>query len=364
MTASRRILVIAHELSSHGGMQLYVRSFAEALTPLHDVRALSRDVVPPTYGRTTRSRRKAAALAEQLVVGFLSRPDLVIADQVQSAAASAPLASSVRACFIHAAELTGGGFHRLKGVTLRSQQRLWGPTRWVCDYAVEQFGVRPDIPRVLAPPVDCDVFRPCDDAERDAIRNELGLDLHRPVVLSVARLDSAARHKGIDLTIAACKELADIRPQLVIAGDGDDLERLRFLAAESADVKFVGAISRSSLAKYMAMADVFSMPSHASAFGAGVRTEGFGIVYLEAAAAGVPAVRGTAPGTAEAVLDGKTAVSADPDPESVAAAIRHWIELDQRSREAARAACRKWALLHSRERFEVAARRELDLLPA
>jgi glycosyltransferase involved in cell wall biosynthesis len=343
-------------------VQLYVRSFAEALAPLHQVRSLSRDAEPPVFGRATRSRRKPVALAEQLIVGLCRRPDLIVADQVQSASASAPLAGSVRACFIHAAELTGGGFQKAKRLALRSQDRLWGPTRWVCDYAIARFGVDPAAPRVLPPPVDCETFRPCIPADREAMRAELGLDPRRPVVLCAARLDRASIHKGIDLTIEACAHLSDIRPQLVIVGDGDDVDRLRFLAGGSPDVVFTGSVPRPQLAAYMATADVFSMPSHASAFGAGVRTEGFGIVFLEAAAAGVPSVRGTAPGTAEAVLEGETGRRAEPTAASVAAEIRYWLELDRESREITKAACRRWALEHSLERFQQAARHEVDLL--
>jgi phosphatidylinositol alpha-1,6-mannosyltransferase len=194
------------------------------------------------------------------------------------------------------------------------------------------------------------------------MRVELGLDVRRPVVLCAARLDHASRHKGVDLTIDACTSLRDIRPQLVVIGDGDDVARLRALADGSPDVRFTGGVPRPLLAAYMATADVFSMPSHASQFGAGVRTEGFGIVFLEAAAAGVPSVRGTAPGTAEAVREGETGRRADPTATSVAAAIRYWLGLDQAARARTRAACRSWALQHSLDRFRQAARHEVDLL--
>jgi glycosyltransferase involved in cell wall biosynthesis len=346
-------------------MQAYVRSFAEAAALTSEVVVLSRDQKDTIHeGRASyrrcRTERKALALAEQGMRSIAFGADILVSDQVQSATFGVHVPAK-RACFVHAAELTGGGHKRLKTAVLRRQARLWGPTRWVCDYAIEHFGVEASVPRVLTPPVDCSVFRPVEPEARRQLRTDINLDVDRPVVICIARLEHISRYKGIDLTIEACGLIADLEPQLVVIGEGDDLPRLRSLAT-AVDVVFTGSLSRDILPHYLAAADVFAMPSHAASFGAGIRTEGFGIVYLEAAASGVPVVKGTAPGTREAVLEGVTGVTAEPSAEAVAHALRQLLEADEAARVTTAKRCREWALKFDQPVFEQCVRDELALL--
>jgi phosphatidylinositol alpha-1,6-mannosyltransferase len=86
-------------------------------------------------------------------------------------------------------------------------------------------------------------------------------------------------------------------------------------------VRFVGRVPEADVADLHACADVFAMLCR-SRWG-GLEQEGFGIVFLEAAASGVPQVAGRSGGAAEAVLDGETGLVVDPpdDVAAVAAAI-------------------------------------------
>lgn len=359
MTPRHRVFVAAHQVHSHGGMQAYMRAFVDALRGTYQVDLLTRDSDPSPGTRRTRSLRKPFALCEQALAS--TRSLCVIADQVQTATALTAARRARRGCFVYAAEITGGEHRRLKGLVLRQQHRVWGITRWARDYVIEEFGLDESRVGVLTPPVDCNVFKPRTDDERDSIRKRLGVDARRAVVLCVGRLDPVAAYKGIDLTIQAAGHLRDFDPIIIVVGAGSDLGRLQGLS-NGADVRFPGAVSTDALLDYFAIADVFSMPSHASNFGSGVRTEGFGIVFLEAAACGVPSVRGVAPGTAEAVIDGITATTAEPDSESVAIALRRWIDADATARSRTAGACRKWALQHSVERFAASVRTEMAAL--
>jgi phosphatidylinositol alpha-1,6-mannosyltransferase len=84
---------------------------------------------------------------------------------------------------------------------------------------------------------------------------------------------------------------------------------------------FAGRVQDSRLPEYYAAADVFCMPC-SNRYG-GLDTEGFGIVYLEAAASGLASVAGRCGGSAEAVLDGVTGIVVDEsDAASVAKALR------------------------------------------
>ncbi|MDR1798873.1 MAG: glycosyltransferase family 4 protein, partial [Bifidobacteriaceae bacterium] len=128
----------------------------------------------------------------------------------------------------------------------------------------------------------------------------------RPVVLHVARL---VERKGQDCLIRALPLIRRDFPEAValIVGEGPYGKDLRSLAARLflADaVVFAGGVPNSQIAPYYAAAQVFAMPTRTRRHG--LEVEGLGIVYLEAAAAGLPVVVGNSGGAPEAVKDGQT----------------------------------------------------------
>lgn len=154
---------------------------------------------------------------------------------------------------------------------------------------------------VIPPGVDHARFRPLDADARAATRRRFGLDPDRPLVLGVSRL---VRRKGFDVVIDA---IAAGGPgldgvQLVIAGAGRDRRRLERRA--EGRVTFLGRVPDADLPDLYACADVFAMCCRDR--WRGREAEGFGIVFLEAAACGIPAVAGLSGGSHEAVVDGET----------------------------------------------------------
>src|SRR5207249_10983994 len=110
--------------------------------------------------------------------------------------------------------------------------------------------------------------------------------------------------------------------ELVIVGDGPDrqrLERTASLLRLDGRVRFAGRVSDEELASLYAGATVFALPGRAR-LGPHPEGEGFGLVFIEAGAAGLPVVAGRAGGTTEAVVDGETGLLVDPeDPDDIAA---------------------------------------------
>lgn len=161
------------------------------------------------------------------------------------------------------------------------------------------------LPTTVVPPgVDIDRFRPLGEDQRRRARAALGLPVDGHVVLGVSRL---VPRKGFDTAIRAVAEMADSHPDLVlaIAGRGRDHDRLRKLATElDAPVRFLGRVPHDDLPRLFGCADVFTMLCR-NRWG-GLEQEGFGIVFVEAAACGVPQVAGDSGGAAEAVEDGTT----------------------------------------------------------
>ena len=160
-------------------------------------------------------------------------------------------------------------------------------------------------PMVEIPPgVDLDRFRPLSADERRSARAEFGLPPDGPLVVSVSRL---VPRKGMDVLIDAAVRLRTDMPDLTvaIAGRGRDSDRLANRIAEhGAPVRLLGAVSDAGLPSLLGAADVFAMLCRNRWLG--LEQEGFGIVFLEAAAAGVPQVAGASGGADEAVADGET----------------------------------------------------------
>ncbi len=190
----------------------------------------------------------------------------------------------------------------------------------------------------IPPGVDLDRFFPLPGIERAAMRLRLGLDPAARLVVSVSRL---VPRKGMDTLIEAAALLAPRHPdlQVAIGGSGRDEGRLRRLVERTrAPVRMLGWVAEADLPGLHACADVFALPCR-NRWG-GLEQEGFGIIFLEAAASGVPAIAGDSGGAAEAVLDGVTGtvVGRPEDPRELAAAVEALIDDPERSQEQGRAA--------------------------
>lgn len=164
---------------------------------------------------------------------------------------------------------------------------------------------------IVPPGVDTNRFIPLSNAQRSTAREKFGLADTDEVVLGISRL---VPRKGFDTVIKSVAQLAPHRPhlRLVIASTGRDEDRLKKLAQElSAPVTFLGRVAHDDLPDLYGCADVFSMMCR-NRWG-GLEQEGFGIVFVEAAACGVPQIAGDSGGAAEAVEDGVTGfVMKDP----------------------------------------------------
>jgi phosphatidyl-myo-inositol dimannoside synthase len=173
-----------------------------------------------------------------------------------------------------------------------------------------------DLPIVHVPPgVDVDRFHPRTDAQRTETREKYGIAPDALMVLGQSRL---VPRKGFDVLLRAAATLVGKYPalQVVIGGSGRDRARLEKLATEvRAPAIFLGRVPEEDLAAVHGAADVFAMLCR-NRWG-GLEQEGFGIVFLEAAASGVPQLAGRSGGAAEAVVDNETGLIVD-NPDNVA----------------------------------------------
>lgn len=249
---------------------------------------------------------------------------LVLLDPALPVGAIGPRLRHPYGVVLHGAEVTVPG--RLPGAGALLRRVLRGARLVVAaggyPLAEAERCARRSLPSVVVPPgVDIDRFRPAGDDERLATRQRLGIPTGATLVLGVSRL---VPRKGFDVLLRAVARLAPARPDLVvaIAGAGRDADRLRRVAAEvDAPARFLGRVPDDELPALYGAADVFAMLCRNR--WAGLEQEGFGIVFLEAAAAGVPQVAGRSGGSHEAVEHGKTGLVVDrpTDVGAVAAAL-------------------------------------------
>ncbi len=131
----------------------------------------------------------------------------------------------------------------------------------------------------------------------------------KQVLMTLGRLDTRERAKGFDEVLETLTELSKEFPNVsyMIAGDGTDRARLEQKAkclGVAEHVVFTGFVPEAEKADHYRLADAYVMPS---------RVEGFGIVFLEAMACGVPIVASKIDGSREAARDGAWGIVVDPD---------------------------------------------------
>ncbi len=321
---TRHLLVTNDFPPKHGGIQSYLwelwrrldpeevvvlttphqgdRDF-DAAQPYRVVRDPAR-VLLPTPSLTSR----IDALADE--VGA----DLVLLDPVLPLGFVGPRLRHRYGIVLHGAEVTVAAQARLGRLAmaevLRGAELVIAAGSFPAAEA-ERVARRP-LPVVNVPPgVDPGRFVPLDDAARRRARTRFGLsdDARRggkPQPARAPKGDGRADRVGGP----ARAELSNL--EVVIGGTGRDLNRLeRLVRATAAPVRFVGKVADEDLPSFYACADIFAMLCRNR--WAGLEQEGFGIVFLEAAACGVPQVAGRSGGSPDAVEDEVSGlVVADP----------------------------------------------------
>jgi glycosyltransferase involved in cell wall biosynthesis len=206
---------------------------------------------------------------------------------------------------------------RWERINARRADLVMVTSRYCAEVARREYGVPAGRLAVVPEPIDLEAW----DAEFLRAARE---PRPRPVVLSVARM--YPRKRMGDLLRAAAIIRAGIPDvQVRIVGRGPEHEALGRLHGELGlgdSVALLGDVSRERLAAEYINADLFCLPSV---------QEGFGIVFLEAMAAGLPVVACRAAAVPEVVLDGMTGVLAPPrDPAALARAIEDLLRQPER----------------------------------
>jgi phosphatidyl-myo-inositol dimannoside synthase len=201
----------------------------------------------------------------------------------------------------------------------------------------KRFGVEPH--RINAIPLGVSEFWFGERKPRDATRRQYDIPDGNVVLVTVARL---TRRKGHSIAAAALASLPEaLRTRLtwlIVGPDGesDYVEELqRDLTSAGCDIRRLGVLTDAEIRDLYGAADFFCLTGVPDPSG---RVEGFGLVYLEAAAAGLPSVATRVGGVADAVLADRTGLLVEPTVAAVAQAIRTMIEMNEQRAKLAAAA--------------------------
>ena len=154
------------------------------------------------------------------------------------------------------------------------------------------------------------------DIERPRyLSQRYNIDPHTKIVLTVSRINKDEGYKGYDTVIKVLGRIIIKDPSVnfkyILCGKYDSIEYKRImdlivLRNLSDKVILPGFILDSELVDHYRLSDIYIMPS---------KKEGFGIVYIEAAACGLEVIAGNADGSAEAMMNGEIGHLVNPDDE-------------------------------------------------
>jgi phosphatidyl-myo-inositol dimannoside synthase len=319
-----RLLVITPDFPpAHGGIQLYADRVARGIEAF-DTRVVALDgagarqfdqsaglAIRRVPGdRRLRGARHLALNAFALLDAVRFRPDVTLSLHLVASPAAAAIQRMLGARtvqYFHGKEV--GGKPKLAAFAAARADVAIAVSAYT-EGLIRATGAEPTAIRRISPGVDL----PLDPRP---------LPAGRPTFVTIARLED--RYKGHDVLVRALALVRERVPEVewVVIGDGPlrgDLERLARTHGVAGSVRFLGALADEQRDNWLRRADLLAMPSRLP--GGARAGEGFGIVYLEAAAHGKPVVAGNVGGAVDAVADGETGLLVDPtDPVAVGEAI-------------------------------------------
>jgi len=340
-----RFLVLAPDPGGTGGIQRATRVLLRALCDLYGAYRVGTLAIRSRDGAAVPGRvlRRGRAVSGSARVSHIERARFFAASVATArrwrrrlavfavhphlapvAWASRLVSGAPYAVWCHGVE-SWGRLPLLVATALRAADEVFAPSTFTARRIEQVAGLPPGSVRVLPHCVSPETAA-VPSVERAA----------PPVVLAVARLTPENRYKGVDTLLYAWPRVLErVQAKLLVVGDGPDLPRLRRIA-EALDldpaVRFAGMIPDEELAGAYATSAVFAMPAR-HRLEPRPQGEGFGLVFIEAAAAGLAVVAGRGGGAEEVVEDGGSGILVDArDHRSVAHAVVGLLLDPQRAR--------------------------------
>ncbi len=314
----RVLCLMTDAFGGRGGIAQYNRDFLAALSGIENVekavvlpRLIADSVfqLPAKVIQLQPSLNPLAYSVRALLTALRYGPfDIIFCGHIRMCALAWLLAKLVKKPFwlqIHGIEAWENPTD-VQEMFVRKAALILSVSRFSRKKIISWAAVDPQTVKVLPNAVDISRFKPGPKSE--SLLQQWGVK-NCQVLLTVSRLDTSERRKGHALVIHAMPELLKKFPKLryVIAGTGSDqsfLERLVQKNNLQNEVILVGQVEEALKPDLYRLADAFVMPS---------KKEGFGIVFLEALASGIPVIAGNKDGSVDPLRDGENGCLVDPD---------------------------------------------------
>lgn len=314
----RALTLISDAFGGKGGIAKFNRDFLSSMSAMPACgevvvvpRLIQTDmgVLPPRITYVSEAAKGKVRFIWSAIAQALDGPfDVVISGHINLAPLAfilSKFASAKSAMVIHGIDAWAPHRSGLVRASVRQFDRIISVSQVTGGRFLDWSKVDPSRIVILPNCVSLDQFT--DGPRSEFLARKLGVD-DMTVLLTVGRLSQQERYKGFDEVIRALPELRKTIPALkyVICGEGPDRPRLEALVEKfkvNDNVVFAGFIPEDQKADYYRIADAYVMPSSG---------EGFGIVFLEAMACGVPVMGSILDGGREALLDGRLGVLVNP----------------------------------------------------
>lgn len=315
-SGARVLALVTDAWGGTGGIAQYDRDFLEDVAARPDVyevvvipRVIARDVqpLPKKVRHITSPAGSKARFVRSALAAAMDKPDLIICGHINLlpvASLASKLAGAPLMLLTYGIEVWSP-----RGAVWRHLVRSCKAIVSISEFTLGKLRAwarLDDVGTFLVPnAIDLSGYTP--GPRDEALRARLGIG-NGPLLLTLGRMDASEQAKGFDEVLEALPWLVQQYPgiQYCAAGDGSDRPRLEGKAQSlgvSGRVLFPGYIAEEEKAALYRLADVYVMPS---------RLEGFGYVFLEAVACGVPVIASRVDGSREAVRDGALGILVDP----------------------------------------------------
>ena len=198
----------------------------------------------------------------------------------------------------------------LKKYMLKNADNVLSVSRYTKSRIIENISIDPERITIFPNTID-PYFVLSDGSNTTEIKAKYGIPEDSKVILTVCRLSSQEKYKGYEQVLKVLPELKNtiksFRYLIVGGGDKNEKDRISSIIQEldlQENVILAGEITDENLAEIYSASDVFIMPSTG---------EGFGIVFLEALASGLPVIAGNKDGSADPLKDGELGILVNPE---------------------------------------------------
>jgi phosphatidyl-myo-inositol dimannoside synthase len=199
----------------------------------------------------------------------------------------------------------------LKTLFLKRCDKVICVSNFTRQVMIERHKLKPENCVVINNAVDPFMKLPETFAKPEYLVEKYGLSANTPIIFTLTRLSSWELYKGHDRVISIISKLKESYPAIkyVLAGKPDLGEKARIEKLISDygvtdQIILTGFIPEEELVDHFLLADLFILPS---------KKEGFGIVFIEALACGVPVICGNVDGSVDAICNGELGTAINPD---------------------------------------------------